>query len=307
MSINWYPGHMHKATREIREIIPTIDVIIEIVDARIPYSSENPVIQELRKDKPCIKLLNKSDLADPAITEQWLHYLEKEAGTKAMAINKHETERVRTLLNLCRKLANKKPDSVDPARALITGIPNVGKSTLINMLAGRTIAKTGNEPAITKAQQTINLPDGIQLVDTPGILWPKVENEKSSYRLAATGAIKETAMPYEDVASFAAEYMMLAYPELLKKRYDLPSLPSTDIELLEKIGRQRGCLMSGNRINFDKVARVFLNELRDITIGRVTLETPEMAEQEKLETRLLMEQLADEKKAKKEERKKKRQ
>lgn len=305
MSINWYPGHMHKATREIREILPTIDVIIEIVDARIPYSSENPVIQKFRNGKPCIKLLNKSDLADPATTRQWVEHLEQQHGVKAMAISKQETDRIRSILDLSRKLAAHKPDDPNPVRVMITGIPNVGKSTLINILAGRVIAKTGNEPAITKGQQMINLDNGIMLIDTPGILWPKVENEKSGYRLAATGAIKETALSYEEVALFTAEYLLQAYPGLLQSRYKLDAVPATDNAFLETIGRQRGCLMAGNRVNLDKISRIFINELRDFTLGPITLETPAMAETEKAATIILMEQLAAEKKAKKEERKKK--
>ncbi len=300
MSINWYPGHMHKATKEIKEILPNIDIFIEVLDARIPYSSENPVISLLRGDKPCIKLLNKSDLADPLITQQWLDYLDKERGVKAMAISSHDPERIKNLIDLSKKLLPKKANSHDAIQALITGIPNVGKSTLINILAGRTIAKTGNEPAITKGQQLINLHNGLMLMDTPGILWPKFENEKSGYRLATTGAIKETAMSYDDVAFFAADYLLHAYPELLKQRYKLEQLPATEHEFLEMIGRQRGCLSAGKKINLDQIARIFIGEIRDATIGRISLETPGMAEQEKIAVQLLIEQKAAEKRAKKE-------
>lgn len=304
MSINWYPGHMHKATKEIREILPKIDVIIEIIDARIPYSSENPVIRQLRGDKPCIKLLSKSDLADPNVTQLWLNHFEQEQNVKAMAITTQEPERIRGLMDLCKKLAHKKIDDAHPIYALITGIPNVGKSTLINTLAGKTIAKTGNEPAITKGQQMINLHNGIMLIDTPGILWPKVENEKSAYRLATTGAIKDTAMSYDDVAFFAADYLFQQYPQRLKERYQLTELPKTEFEFFTTIGRQRGCLTSGNRVDLDKISRIFVGEIRDATLGRISFETPEMAIAEKIATEILVEQKEAAKQAKKDERRK---
>lgn len=298
MSINWYPGHMYKATREMKEALPNIDIIIEVLDARIPYSSENPVIQQLRVGKPCIKLLNKQDLADPALTQSWLQYFEEEAGVKAMAISLQEPERIKSVLDLCRKLVPKKEEDAQPIYAMITGIPNVGKSTLINSMAGRMIAKTGNEPAITKGQQHINLHNGIILVDTPGILWPKVENEKSAYRLATSGAIKETAISYDDVAFFAADYLLANYSKLLQERYKIDVLPEKEIDFLEMIGRKKGCLVSGNRVDFDKVSRLFIGEFRDGTLGKITLESPAMAIDEKEQTRLLVELKAAEKKAK---------
>ncbi|MBL4816691.1 MAG: ribosome biogenesis GTPase YlqF, partial [Shewanella sp.] len=208
MAIQWYPGHMHKARKEIEEVMPQVDLVIEVLDARIPYSSENPVISTLRGDKPCIKLLNKSDLADPEVTQRWIEYLEREQGVKAMAITTLQAAQVKKIPDLCRKFVPNRDKLEKDIRTMIMGIPNVGKSTIINTLAGRMIAKTGNEPAVTKVQQRINLRNGIVLSDTPGILWPKVDNEKSSYRLAITGAIKDTAMEYEDVAMFAAEYFL---------------------------------------------------------------------------------------------------
>jgi ribosome biogenesis GTPase A len=288
MSINWFPGHMHKAILEIKKILPTVDVIIEIIDARIPYSSENPVIGKLRAHKPCIKLLSKSDLADPDVTEEWIEYFGKEQGVKAMAVTTQQPERIRAVADLCKKLLPDKANSVGAINALIMGIPNVGKSTVINTLAGKQIAKTGNEPAITKGQQTINLHNGIMLVDTPGILWPKIENEDSGYRLAVTGAIKNTAMSYDDVAFYAIEYFLKAYPELLKKRFKLTELPPTEVEFLEIAGRQRGCLSEGNVVNIEKISRIILTEFRDGILGRISLETPAMAEREKLAVQLLL-------------------
>jgi ribosome biogenesis GTPase A len=287
MSINWFPGHMHKAILELKKTLPTVDVIIEVLDARIPYSSENPVIAKLsadraRGDKPLIKLLNKSDLADPAATQAWIDAFERERGVKAMAVSTQQPDRIRGLADLCRKLAPKAVQGVGALNVLITGIPNVGKSTIINTLAGRPIAKTGNEPAITKGQQVINLHNGIMLIDTPGILWPKIDNENSGYRLAATGAIKNTAMSYDDVAFFAVDFLLKHYPELLKQRFKLAELPATEVGLLEVVGRQRGCLSSGGVVNIEQISRIVLTEFREGVLGRITLETPEVAARERI-------------------------
>ncbi|MBO2696209.1 ribosome biogenesis GTPase YlqF [Shewanella algae] len=288
MAIQWYPGHMHKARKEIEEVMPQIDLVIEVLDARIPYSSENPMVAKLRQDKPCIKLLNKSDLADPEITNRWIEYLEQEQGVRAQAITTLQPAMVRKIPELCRKLVPVSEGALKDIRTMIMGIPNVGKSTIINTLAGRVIAKTGNEPAVTKAQQRINLKNGIVLSDTPGILWPKVDNEASGYRLAVTGAIKDTAMEYEDVALFAAAYFLHAYPEAMMERYKLTSLPATDIELLEEIGRRRGALRSGGHIDLHKASELLLHEFRSGKIGQLSLETPEMAQAEEVEVAKLL-------------------
>ncbi|WP_412496312.1 ribosome biogenesis GTPase YlqF [Shewanella chilikensis] len=300
MAIQWYPGHMHKARKEIEEVMPQIDLVIEVLDARIPYSSENPMVAKLRQDKPCIKLLNKSDLADPEITNRWIEYLEQEQGVRAQAITTLQPAMVRKIPELCRKLVPVSEGALKDIRTMIMGIPNVGKSTIINTLAGRVIAKTGNEPAVTKAQQRINLKNGIVLSDTPGILWPKVDNEASGYRLAVTGAIKDTAMEYEDVALFAAAYFLHAYPEAMMERYKLTSLPATDIELLEEIGRRRGALRSGGHIDLHKASELLLHEFRSGKIGQLSLETPEMAQAEGAEVAKLLAEKEALKQAKKE-------
>ncbi|AKH20724.1 ribosome biogenesis GTPase YlqF [Sedimenticola thiotaurini] len=287
MQIQWYPGHMHKASKQIRETLPNVDVIIEVLDARIPFSSTNPMLSTLRGDKPCIKVLNKSDLADPEITQLWQHYLEQEQGVKSLAISCQQPATLKQLPQLCRQLFPAKAGSVKGVHAMIVGIPNVGKSTLINMLANRTIAKTGNEPAITKAQQRINLGDGLILWDTPGVLWPNIENRNSGYRLAATGAIKETAMQNDDVAHFAAEYLLATYAANLRERYRLDQLPDAEYELLEQIGRKRGCLRGGGRVDMEKAGKLLLTELRAGNLGRITLETPQMMAREQEETRRL--------------------
>ncbi|WP_261817683.1 ribosome biogenesis GTPase YlqF [Vibrio gallicus] len=281
--IQWFPGHMHKARKEIEEVVPQIDVIIEVLDARIPYSSENPMIAELRGEKPCIKVLNKRDLADPELTEMWIEHYEKEQGVKAMAVTTENTQEVHKIMELCRKLAPHREAMGKNIRTMIMGIPNVGKSTIINCLAGRTIAQTGNQPAVTRRQQRINLQNGVVLSDTPGILWPKVENPHSGFRLAATGAIKDTAMEYDEVAFYTVEYLAQYYPERLKERYQIEQLPETEVELMEEIGRKRGALRAGGRIDLHKASEILLHELRQGTLGQVTLELPEMITKELIE------------------------
>jgi len=300
-NINWYPGHMHKASKEMRKIIPEVDLIIEILDARIPFSSENPMLADIRGDKPCIKVLSKSDLADPVLTQQWQDYLEQEKGVKTIALTTNEPEKMHGLLALCHKMVPVKENGSERLEAMIMGIPNVGKSTLINHLAGRMIARTGNEPAVTKNQQRIKLDHGIVLLDTPGVLWPKLENQHGGYRLAITGAIKETAISNDDIAMYAVGYFRQFYPELIRKRYQLDDLPEDDQVLLELIGAKRGCLRAGGKVDLDRAAKILLTEFRDITIGRITLETPEMMERERQEVAAVR----AEKEAKKEARKKK--
>lgn len=295
MAIQWYPGHMHKAQKEMKDILPQVDLIIEVLDARIPYSSENPMIAQLRGNKPCIKVLSKTDLADPELTAQWQAHFEQEKGVKTLGTTTEQPAKMKQVIELCRKMLPEKEASVKTINAMIAGIPNVGKSTLINTLADRIIAKTGNEPAVTKAQQRINLGSGIILFDTPGILWPKVENQNSSYRLAASGAIKDTAMDYQDVGFFAADYLIKAYPDLLKERFELDHIPDTEIEFLELAATRRGALMAGGRVNLHKICEVLINELRAGKLGAITLETPPMVEQEKIQMQLDQEKKAADK------------
>ncbi|WP_257283800.1 ribosome biogenesis GTPase YlqF [Endozoicomonas sp. SESOKO1] len=278
MAINWYPGHMHKAKKEIREVIPKMDLIIEVLDARLPFSSENPMVSSLRKDTPCIKILNKSDLADPAVTQQWVDHINRTSGMKAIAVNLQQPDKIRSILAMAPAMVPERNLEVSQLKAIILGIPNVGKSTTINILASRTVARTGNEPAVTKQQQRIKLPNNIVLLDTPGFLWPKLEPEDCGYRLAISGAIKNTVIEFEDVAMYLAEFMMLHYPEALLQRYQLKEIPQTGIELFDMIGQRRGCMRRGGIADTHKVAEILINEFRDGQLGRITLETPAMIE-----------------------------
>jgi ribosome biogenesis GTPase A len=280
MAINWFPGHMHKAQKEIKEILPQIDVVIEVCDARLPFSSENPMITEIRGDKPLIKILNKSDLADPELTKRWLAYLDSQHNVKAIALTTEQPSVAKTIPSLIRKLVPNKDETGKQINAVIMGIPNVGKSTLLNTLVGKTKAKVGNEPAVTKGQQRIRLEDGLYLYDTPGMLWPKIVNENSGYRLAITSAVKDTAFDHEDIACFAAEYLLEAYPERLTDRYKFDHVPQREIEVIEELGRKRGCVKSGGHVDFHKASEILINEIRDNTLGGITFETPEMVEKE---------------------------
>jgi ribosome biogenesis GTPase A len=294
---------MHKANKEIKQALPGIDLIIEVLDARIPFSSQNPLLSSLRGEIPCIRVLNKSDLADPVRTRQWQDYLEQEQGVRTLAISTQEPDKVRSIIDLCSKMLAEKISANKVVHTMIMGIPNVGKSTIINILAGRIIAKTGNEPAVTKRQQRINLPGNIVLNDTPGVLWPNVENKNSGYRLAVTGAIKDTAIDHDDVAFFAAERLLQDYPQLIKERYQLDFLPNNEAELMEAIGRKRGCLRSGQQVDLDKTSKILLTELRSGTLGKITLETPVMMEMELAELEIIREQKAAKKAARKQKRK----
>lgn len=286
-TINWFPGHMHKARKDIAEIMPQVDVIIEVLDARIPFSSENPLVPALRGDTPCIKLLNKADLADPAITARWVAELERTQGIKALPVSQQNPEQIRQLLALAESLLPHRNLDIRSARAMIMGVPNVGKSTLINTLAGRVIAKTGNEAGVTKSQQKIKLSNGILLTDTPGFLWPKLNPPSCGYRLAITGAIKDTVFDYIDIALFAADYLLKAYPQALTDRYQINELPTTDADLLDAIGVRRGCMRKGGSVELQKVSALLITELRAGLLGPISFETPEMTlveeEQAKIE------------------------
>jgi ribosome biogenesis GTPase A len=280
MAINWFPGHMHKARKEIKKVMPQMDLIIEVVDARIPFSSENPLVPSLRGDTPLIKVLNKRDLADPEITRQWVEWLEQERGVRAVTLTHNQRQEALDILKLAETLTPGHDRQKSALRVMILGIPNVGKSTLINTLAGRPVAKTGNEPAVTRAQQAIKLPDNILLYDTPGFLWPKLSPEACGYRLAVTGAIRSAVLDFEDVALFEADYLLAAYPDQVLARYGLDERPRDGLALMDAIAAKRRFLGRGGVPDLHKVSEVLLNEFRAGTLGRMSLETPAMIDQE---------------------------
>ncbi|RZO07645.1 MAG: ribosome biogenesis GTPase YlqF [SAR92 clade bacterium] len=280
MSIQWYPGHMHKATREIARSLSSIDVIIEILDARAPHSSSNPVIDKIVKEKPVIKLLNKSDLSDPLDTKKWQQYFNKSEYQNSIAINAMTSESKNEIVNLISKLSERKEGK--NTLTMVVGIPNVGKSSVINMLAGKKIAKTGNEPAITKGQQKINLRNGIMLIDTPGILWPKIEDPESGLKLAALGSIRNTAVGYDEIAIYIIKFLMQKYPDYLKARYKIDLLSQDEHEIIELLAKKRGCLSKGGKIDLTKISEIIADDLRRGAYGQITLESKEIAETQNL-------------------------
>ncbi|MCA9164681.1 MAG: ribosome biogenesis GTPase YlqF [Planctomycetales bacterium] len=294
---------MHKARLEMQAVLPKIHVIIEVLDARIPYSSENPMLAELLGDKPCLKVLTKSDLADESQTDVWRSHFEETAFTRAAAVTKEDVPTIRQLRSLVASMVpNRAGKSIN---AMIAGIPNVGKSTIINFLAGKKIAKTGNTPAVTKQQQRVSIGDGITLLDTPGVLWPNVHNVNSGYRLALIGTIKETAMDYAEVGFFAARAILEQWPERLVERYGLDSIPTTDLEAIEAIGHRRGCLGKSGVIDIDRASRILVTEIRSGGLGRLTFETPATMKQEKVQTEAAIAQKEETTRQRKQQRKQK--
>ncbi|MEV3125524.1 ribosome biogenesis GTPase YlqF [Paenibacillus larvae] len=286
MTIQWFPGHMTRARREIQEKLKQLDVVIELLDARIPLSSRNSMIDEILKDKPRLVVLNKSDLADPVVTEAWVAFFEKET-LKALPIDAASGFQVKDIIPRCKELASHKIEAQiqkgikpRPVRALIVGIPNVGKSTLINQLAGKKIAATGDRPGITKGQQWIKVGKEIDLLDTPGILWPKFEDQLVGLKLAATGAIREEILHLDEIAFYLTKQLIIHYPQALRERYGLAELPGdlednhAIVDVMETVGRKRGAIMSGGRVDLEKASSVLLRDTRSGKLGRVSLERP---------------------------------
>lgn len=275
MAIQWFPGHMHATRKALAERIKAIDVVIELLDARLPGSSANPMLAELTAGKPALKILNKQDLADPARTPLWLDDYNARPATRAFGLDASETAPARRLVAACRELVPLRGGMAKPIRVLICGIPNVGKSTLINTLTGRKIAKTGNEPGITKTEQPIVLAEDMTLVDTPGMLWPRIAVPETGYLLAASGAVGRNAYDEEEVALELLVRLKATYAPLLHARYQLEDTANAhEADLLAAIARRRGAVMSGGRVNLQKAAEVLLNDFRAGTLGRITLETP---------------------------------
>ena len=274
MSIQWYPGHMHKATKEIARSLSSIDVIIEILDARAPHSSSNPVIDKIVKEKPVIKLLNKSDLSDPYHTQKWQQYFNESEYQNSIAINAMKSDSKNEIVNLIAQLSERKEGK--NTLTMVVGIPNVGKSSVINMLAGKKIARTGNEPAITKGQQKINLRNGIMLIDTPGILWPKIEDPESGLKLAALGSIRNTAVGYDEIAIYIIKFLIQKYPDYLKARYKIDLLSQDEHEIIELLAKKRGCLSKGGKIDLTKISEIIADELRTGIFGQISFENTEI-------------------------------
>ncbi|NWL88941.1 MULTISPECIES: ribosome biogenesis GTPase YlqF [unclassified Paenibacillus] len=286
MTIQWFPGHMTKARRQIQEKLKLIDVVIELLDARLPMSSRNPMIDEILQGKPRLIVLNKADLADPGVTKQWLEVFKQE-GHLAVAVDAYSGQGIKEIPVLAKELLKEKLEKqrakgMNPraVRALIVGIPNVGKSTLINRLAGRNIAATGDRPGVTKGQQWIKVGTDMELLDTPGILWPKFEDQNVGYRLAVTGAIREEILNVEDIAFFGVKYLVKYYWGPFSSRFELkeqpenPDNPDEIVAVMEAVGRKRGCIVSGGRVDLEKASGILLRELRAGKLGRYSMEAP---------------------------------
>ncbi|RAL26185.1 ribosome biogenesis GTPase YlqF [Thermoflavimicrobium daqui] len=280
MSIQWFPGHMAKARRQVNEKLKLVDIVFELLDARLPLSSRNPMMDELVKNKPRLILLTKCDLADERVNKEWVSYFQ-ENQIGVLPIDAQTGKGVGQIPRVCEKVLQdlfakraEKGIKLKRIRAMVLGIPNVGKSSLINRLAKRNAAKTGDRPGITKAQQWIRVGNTLELLDTPGILWPKFDDPKVGLRLAVSGAIKEEILPLDEVALYALEYLSRHYPQLLQERYKLKDLGLPPIEILNEIGKKRGCLQRGGEIDYDKAIEIVLNDLRSGRMGRISFERP---------------------------------
>lgn len=276
MPIQWFPGHMASARKKAAEAMAAIDVVIEVTDARLPEASSNPMIGELRRfrNRPCLKLLNKSDLADPGATRAWMDFYNAQPAVKAVAISAKKPAEVARIPALCRQLAPHRDDGTKPLRMMIMGIPNVGKSTLMNALLKRKVAKVGDEPAVTKHQQTLDLGPGMTLTDTPGMMWPKIDHDADGYMLAASHAIGRNAVIDEEVAAFLGAILLARYPALLAARYKLDPATLDGPGLVEAVARRRGCLVKGGGLDLEKAAQILLLDYRSGALGRISLETP---------------------------------
>ncbi|MFS0865124.1 ribosome biogenesis GTPase YlqF [Fredinandcohnia sp. 179-A 10B2 NHS] len=282
MTIQWFPGHMAKARRQVTEKLSLIDIVFELVDARVPAASRNPMIDEIITNKPRLLLLNKADMADPKVTNEWVaHY--KQIGIPALAIDSQAGVGMKQIVAEAKVILQEKFDKMAAKgirpraiRALIVGIPNVGKSTLINRLAKKNIAQTGDRPGVTKAQQWIKVGKELELLDTPGILWPKFEDQEVGLKLATTGAIKDTILNLQDIAVYALRFLQENYPNRLKERFNIEEIPEDIVEIFDEIAKLRGCMMSGGYPDYDKTAELIIREIRTEKLGRLTFEKPEL-------------------------------
>lgn len=277
MAIQWFPGHMNAARKKAAETMEITDLVIEVLDARLPAASSNPMVDELRRhrQRPCLKILNKSDLADPDVTKEWLDYFNSQPGINAIAISCKNPADVARIPELCRKLVPHRTGPGKPVRMMIMGIPNVGKSTLMNMLLKRRVAAVGDEPAVTKSQQRLYLNRDMVLTDTPGMLWPKIVYSSDGYMLAASHAVGVNALIEEEVAAFLGDVLLERYPDLLEARYKFPVDGLDGVGVTEMIAGKRGFKLKGGDVDVEKGAHAFLQDYRSGAIGRISLETPE--------------------------------
>lgn len=280
MHFQWYPGHMTKARRMMQENIKLIDLIIELVDARVPLSSRNPDIDELGKGKARLILLNKADLAEDRLNDEWVAYF-KEKGYSAVKVNSRKGGGIKSIQSVIQEACREKTERDRkrgilnrPVRAMVVGIPNVGKSTFINVLAGKACAKTGNKPGVTKGKQWIRLNKSVELLDTPGILWPKFEDQEVGLKLAFIGSIKDEILQTEELAAELVKFLKESYPGVLEEKYSIPEVQDT-YECLANIAQSRHCLVRGSELDTEKAASILLDDFRGGKLGRITLEKPE--------------------------------
>ena len=276
MAIQWFPGHMTSARKKAAETMEFVDVVIEVLDARLPAASSNPMIDELRvfRQRPCLKILNKADLADPAATQSWLNFYNKQPGVKAVALSCKKPGDAAKVVGLCRDLAPHRGSNLKPLRMMIMGIPNVGKSTLMNALLNRRVAKVGDEPAVTKSQMRIDLNDQVSLIDTPGMMWPKIQYDSDGYMLAASHAIGRNAVIDEDVAVFLADLLLARYPAMLIARYKFDAGGLDGVAVIEAVASKRAYRIKGGGLDLEKAAITLLTDYRAGSLGRISLETP---------------------------------
>lgn len=281
MHFQWYPGHMTKARRMMQENIKLIDLIIELVDARVPLSSRNPDIDELGKGKARLILLNKADLAEDRLNDEWVAYF-KEKGYSAVKVNSRKGGGIKSIQSVIQEACKEKTERDRkrgilnrPVRAMVVGIPNVGKSTFINALAGKACAKTGNKPGVTKGKQWIRLNKSVELLDTPGILWPKFEDQEVGLKLAFIGSIKDEILQTEELAAELVKFLKESYPGVLEEKYGIPGVQDA-YECLADIAKSRHCLVRGSELDTEKAASILLDDFRGGRLGRITLERPQV-------------------------------
>lgn len=277
MSIQWFPGHMNAARKKAAEAMEKVDLVIEVLDGRLPQASCNPMIEQLRvfRQRPCLKILNKSDLADPAVTQAWLAYYNNQKNVHAVALSCKKPSDVAKIPGLCLALAPHRGTPLKPLRMMIMGIPNVGKSTLMNALLKRRVAAVGDEPAVTKVQQRLYLGNNMVLIDTPGMLWPKIAHPSDGLMLAASHAIGTNALIEEEVATFLADELLIRYAPLLAARYGIKTEGIDGVSVIEGVALRRGFRLKGGDLDLEKAAHTLLQDYRTGALGRISLETPQ--------------------------------